>query len=102
MFTIKSVSSEGTYYLVNGWSKYNTFWEEERRLTPNKLFKTASTAKMSLNKLLKIMDDYLQDKFTLVEIDENGNIKEKSKLDISIRRLGNSVWDRYKVNIKEI
>jgi hypothetical protein len=57
---------------------------------------------MSLNKLLKTMDDYLKDKFTLVEVDENGNIKEKSKLDISIRRLGNSVWDRYKVNIKEI
>jgi len=38
------------------------------------MFKTASAAKGSLTKLLKVMDDYLTDKFYLVETDENNKI----------------------------
>lgn len=28
-YTIKSVSDEGVYYLVNGWNKCKTFWFSE-------------------------------------------------------------------------
>jgi hypothetical protein len=103
MFTIKSVSDEGTYYLVNGWSKHKTFWKERNLLKPNMLFNSAKTAKMSLNKLLKVMSDYLQDEFTVVEIDENGKITERNRLEILTRRIGKGAFDgRYKVEIKEI
>lgn len=38
------------------------------------MFKTASAAKCSLTKLLKVMDEYLADKFFLVETDQNNKI----------------------------
>ena len=36
-YTIKSVSDEGIYYLVNGWNKYKTFWisQDEFNRNPN-------------------------------------------------------------------
>ena len=66
MYTIKSTSSEGVYYLVNGWSKYRTFWKDHTDSTTQ--FKTAGQARASLTKLLKIMPDYLDDLFEVVEV----------------------------------
>lgn len=40
----------------------------------SQMFKTASAAKCSLTKLLKVMDEYLADKFFLVETDQNNKI----------------------------
>lgn len=68
MFTIKSVSDDGIYYLVNGWEKYKRFWVELENLKPDMMFKTAADAKRSLTKLLKIMYEYLNDDFELVNI----------------------------------
>ncbi len=70
MYTIKSVSKEGTYYLVNHWNKYKTFWIEPEKIKSGMLFKTQANAKASLSKLLKVMEDYKTDKFTLIEIKE--------------------------------
>lgn len=67
MYTIKSTSNEGVYYLVNGWEKHYTFWVEERKIRPSMLFKRKQDAKASLTKLLKVMDDYANDKFEMVE-----------------------------------
>lgn len=73
-YTIKSTSDEGIFYLVNGWTKYNTFWISEEEVKKNKqkhinkFFNKPSHAKASLTKLLKIMKDYRTDKFELVEI----------------------------------
>ena len=68
MFTIKSTSDEGVYYLVNGWEKHKAFWKTKEQLKPSMLFKREQDAKMSLTKLLKIMDEYSNDKFEIVSI----------------------------------
>lgn len=35
-YTIKSISEEGTYYLVNGWNKHKAYWIEESEVLNNK------------------------------------------------------------------
>ncbi|MBK5239776.1 hypothetical protein [Clostridium sp.] len=35
-YTIKCISSEGIYYLVNGWKKCNTFWFNEKSVLEDK------------------------------------------------------------------
>lgn len=74
MFTIKSISEDGTYYLNKDWERNKSFWKLCSEIKPKQMFKTASAAKCSLTKLLKIMDDYLTDKFFLIETDENNKI----------------------------
>ena len=75
MYTIKSTSNEGTYYLVNGWNKRKTFWFNEKSVLEDKenakrfFFNKPSQAKASLTKLLKVMDDYKKDSFELVEFE---------------------------------
>ena len=69
-FTIKSTSDEGIYYLVNHWEKHKAFWVEPTKVKQSMLFKKIADAKCSLAKLLKIMDDYKNDKFEVVEIYE--------------------------------
>ena len=69
MFTIKSVSEEGIYYLVNGWDRHKAFWKSRENLKSDMLFKSAADAKRSLTKLLKIMPEYKTDKFEIVKID---------------------------------
>lgn len=74
-YTIKSTSSEGVYYLVNGWNKCKTFWFSEKSVMEDKenakkhFFNSPAQAKASLTKLLKVMPDYADDKFELVEIE---------------------------------
>lgn len=72
-YTIRSTSSEGVYYLVNGWDKHHAFWVEEQHID-KAIFKTAGQAKASLTKLLKVMDEYRTDTFELVAVSENGEI----------------------------
>ena len=67
MFTIKSVSSDGTYYLVSNWRKNKALWVTESKLKPCMLFKTESGAKASLTSLLKVMPEYADDELTIVE-----------------------------------
>jgi hypothetical protein len=74
MFTIKSTSEEGIYYLVNHWQKHKTFWIEPEKIKREMLFKSAADAKRSLTKLLKVMDDYRTDKFEIIEIIESENL----------------------------
>lgn len=69
MFTIKSTSDEGVYYLVNHWDRHKTFWVEPENIKPEMLFKTPADARRSLKKLLTVMDDYKKDTFELVEMD---------------------------------
>ena len=72
-YTIKSTSEEGVYYLVNGWEKCKTFWFSEKSVmedTENAkrfFFNKPSQAKASLTKLLKVMTEYLEDEFEVVE-----------------------------------
>jgi len=68
MIRVKSESSEGIYYLVNGWNKYKKFWHKNGNSEIVR-FKDMKTAKTSLTKLLKIMPDYLEDIITFEEID---------------------------------
>ena len=76
MYTIKTVSNEGIYYLVNHVGKYRTFCVEANELKSGMLFNRVSDAKASLTKLLKVMPDYRTDTFYLVQIDKFGNITE--------------------------
>jgi hypothetical protein len=79
-YTIKSISNDGLYYLINGWYKYFGFWFRTKDIynNPENLnkitFKTAGSAKASLTKLLKIMPDYITDNFILCAIYENKTI----------------------------
>lgn len=79
MYTVKSESAEGVYYLCNHWYKNNTFWIEESEIKESKIFKTIRSAKSSLTKLLKVMPDYKDDKLSLVKV-ENGQITVIEKL----------------------
>ena len=70
MYTIKSVSHEGTWYLVNGWWKYKAYWQEFDQCVPESLFKRKADAKRSLTKLLQYtMAEYGNDDFTLVKLE---------------------------------
>lgn len=72
-YTIKSTSDEGVYFLVNGWEKHRTFWISEEEVNKDiekaktKFFTAPRFARASLTKLLKIMDDYKNDHFEMVE-----------------------------------
>lgn len=74
-YTIKATSEEGIYYLVNGWNKCKTFWFNEKSVMQDIefakkfFFNKPSQAKASLTKLLKIMSDYANDKFEVVEFE---------------------------------
>ena len=68
-YAIKSTSKEGVYYLCNGWAKHNTFWVKEHQIH-KALFNTKGQAKVSLTKLLKVMPEYLNDIFEIIEIGE--------------------------------
>ena len=58
-YTIKAISGEGVYYLVNGWNKCKTFWFNEKSVMSDIenakrfFFNKPSQAKASLTKLLK-------------------------------------------------
>ena len=79
MFTIKSISQEGTYYLVNHWNKKKAFWKLASEITVDEMFKTAATAKMSLTKLLKIMEEYHKDQFFIVETNSDNKIISETR-----------------------
>lgn len=70
MFRVKSVSKEGTYYLVNGWNKYNNFWFKDGN-DERTHFKEVRTAKTSLTKLLKTMPEFEEDIITIERIEED-------------------------------
>ena len=74
MFTIKSVSDEGVYYLNKDWRKNKSFWKHGSEINRSMMFKTAGAAKCSLTKLRKVMEDYPEDKFSLIETDETDRI----------------------------
>lgn len=69
MYTIKSTSDEGVYYLVNHWNKYKTFWIAKDKLKKSMLFSREQDARASLKKLLKVMPEYTSDTFEIVKID---------------------------------
>lgn len=78
-YLIKSTSDEGEYFLCNGWNRNNTFWCEKHDIKKC-LFNTIGQAKASLTKLLKIMDDYAQDKFTIYTYTEGQGLREERAL----------------------
>ena len=69
MYTIKSTSEDGVYYLVKDWRKNKAIWITENKLKPSMLFKRPQDAWSSLTKLLKVMSEYGTDEFELVQID---------------------------------
>lgn len=68
MYTIKSTSEEGVFYLVNHWERHKAFWEKPEKIRANMLFSSPQYARASLTKLLKVMPEYAADKFELIEI----------------------------------
>lgn len=78
--TVRSVSQDGVYYLVNGWKKHRAFWVRRENLRPEIGFKNSGYAIRSLRKLLIAMPEYRSDRFDMVTI-ENG--QEVSVYEIS-------------------
>ena len=72
-YTIKSVSDEGTFYLVKDWRKNRELWVIKDRMDshPDWWFTSSGKAKQSLKSLLSVMDDYLSDTFTVVDMSGN-------------------------------
>lgn len=68
MYTIKSTSEDGIFYLVKDWRKNKAIWIKKERLKQTMLFKRPQDAWSSLTKLLKVMDEYRTDNFELVKI----------------------------------
>lgn len=68
MYTVKCESTEGIYYLVNNWQKSGTFFVENIPVKKSQLFSRQQDAKRSITMLLKVMDDYTDDKFTILEV----------------------------------
>jgi len=71
MYTVKTESWEGIYYLINHWNKYKTFFKSGKPALKNQYFKTEADAKRSITKLLNgdMGDEYRNDKFTIVAVD---------------------------------
>ena len=67
MYAMKSVSDEGTWYLVNGWNRNKSFWKDE--ISDKTLFKRRMDCQASLTKLLKVMPEYSTDKFEIIEVE---------------------------------
>lgn len=83
MFTIVSVSSEGVYYLVNGWKKHNAFWTRTARPDRNG-FKTPGLAVRQFNKLLQSMPEYAGDVIALARFDlEAGELVTLAMCDVA-------------------
>ena len=73
-YTIKSVSNEGTYYLVNGWKKHNAYWTHSLNPTRNN-FKSKGLALRSLKILLNAIPEYRSDSLTIIELTESGGVE---------------------------
>jgi len=69
MYTIKSTSEDGVYYLVKDWRKNKAIWTTKNELDRTMLYKRPQDAWASLTKLLKVMDEYKTDTFELVTIE---------------------------------
>ena len=96
-FTVKSISEEGTYYLVRDWRKNKAIWIKEEKLKQEHLYKSANTSIRALEKLLNAMEEYATDKFNIVCITD-GNITDCEKL--SVKNHSDSEWKNdYKVTI---
>ena len=89
MFTIKSVSSDGTYYLVKNWREKKTFWKLASEIRAKDMYKREQDAVSALTKLLKVMDEYKSDTFTLIETDNTGRIVNETPVRVTERR---KVW----------
>lgn len=68
MFTIRSTSDEGVWYLVNHWNRWKAFWQKKDKCSRATVFKRECDAKRSLTKLLKVMPEYRDDRFEMVSI----------------------------------
>lgn len=68
MYTVKCESTEGIYYLVNNQQKSKTFFVESMPTRKAQLFSREQDAKRSITMLLKVMDEYADDKFTIIEV----------------------------------
>jgi hypothetical protein len=81
-YTIKSVSDEGTYYLVKDWRKNKELWVSKEKMDrhPEWWFTSSGKAKQSLKSLLSVMDEYLSDTFTVVDMSGNETPLDVKKL----------------------
>lgn len=70
-FIIESVSEDGTWYLVNGWSKSYHFFT--RRVLPDNYFKTRAGALKSWESIVRMEPYYGLGKITIKEVDILGN-----------------------------
>lgn len=70
MYTVKSISNEGVYYLWKGWgnSCSKHMWEKDIPTEEKYLYKTVKSARTSVTKLLKVMDEYKTDKIEIIEV----------------------------------
>lgn len=72
-YTIESISEEGVYYLLPGWTNGPEMWVTKSCLPKRVLFKTGRGAKASLTALLKVMPEYKTDRFCLAAFDFSKN-----------------------------
>ena len=74
MYTVKSISNCGEYYLVKNWEKEKAFWKLGSEIKPEQMYKTEAAAKASITKLLRVMEEYRKDNLTIVGTDADNKI----------------------------
>ena len=78
MYTVKSTSPEGIYYLVNRCNFHNKIWVRENELKKSMLFRRKQDAKARLTNLLKVLGEYKNDTFEIIELERKNEIRNLS------------------------
>ena len=96
-YTVKSISSDGVYFMVRDWRKNKAIWVSYDKLKPEYLYKSANTCIKALEKLLNAMSEYAEDKLSVVYIDGR-DMTERGKL--SVKNVSNDEWKNdYRVTL---
>ena len=70
-YTIESLSDDGWFFLCKGWGHRRMIWFTFDELKNEHLFDSPKDAKASLTKLLKVMPEYKEDEFRVMEFIRN-------------------------------
>ena len=98
-YTVKSISNDGVYFMVRDWRKNKAIWVSFDMLKPEYLYKSSNTSIKALEKLLNAMEEYVEDKLSVVYI-ENRNMTEYGK--ITVKNVSKDEWKNdYKVTVEQ-
>lgn len=96
--TIKSISRDGTYYLVKDWRKEKSMWVEAQHMQGRFMYTTSGRAIAGITSLLAQMPDYAKDKLSVCMI-VNNEIVAETKLQVQF--IGTEWEPKYNVSVPD-